>query len=281
MTDTTTYRPQVLSDMALAQRLERAEARGNASFVEARAKLEPECGAEWMEVAGAYAMFDGVGSPMTQTFGLGVFGPVGAEEMERLEGFFKDRGSEVFHEVSPMADAALLPLLVERGYRPMELSSVLYLPLTTETRVDGRRDAEVTVRPVGEGETEGWAALAARGWSDMAPEMEPFFLAISRINAVRAEVHGFVAEIGGEPIATGAMSVHEGVALLAGASTVPEGRGRGAQLALLDARLRHAAALGCDLAMMAALPGSTSQKNAERQGFHIAYTRIKWHLTPS
>jgi hypothetical protein len=28
--------------------------------------------------------------------------------------------------------------------------------------------------------------------------------------------------------------------------------------------------------MMCAQPGSASQRNAERQGFRIAYTRIKW-----
>jgi hypothetical protein len=49
-------------------------------------------------------------------------------------------------------------------------------------------------------------------------------------------------------------------------------------LALLDARLRYAAAKGCKIAMMGALPGSQSQRNAEKQGFRIAYTRIKWHL---
>jgi len=35
---------------------------------------------------------------------------------------------------------------------------------------------------------------------------------------------------------------------------------------------------GCDLAMMVAQPGSDSQRNAERKGFRIAYTRIKWRL---
>ena len=30
--------------------------------------------------------------------------------------------------------------------------------------------------------------------------------------------------------------------------------------------------------MMGALPGSASQRNGERHGFRIAYTRIKWHL---
>jgi hypothetical protein len=43
--------------------------------------------------------------------------------------------------------------------------------------------------------------------------------------------------------------------------------------------LRYAAEQGCDLAMMCAAPGSASQRNAERQGFRIAYTRITWGLT--
>ncbi len=30
--------------------------------------------------------------------------------------------------------------------------------------------------------------------------------------------------------------------------------------------------------MMGAQPGSTSQRNAEREGFRIVYTRIKWQL---
>jgi hypothetical protein len=30
--------------------------------------------------------------------------------------------------------------------------------------------------------------------------------------------------------------------------------------------------------MMGALPGSQSQKNAEKNGFRIAYTRTKWQL---
>ena len=55
-------------------------------------------------------------------------------------------------------------------------------------------------------------------------------------------------------------------------------RRRGLQTALLHERMRYAFDQGCDLAMMAALPGSESQRNAERRGFQIAYTRTKWQL---
>ncbi|HEX2251946.1 MAG TPA: hypothetical protein VHQ65_01600 [Thermoanaerobaculia bacterium] len=80
----------------------------------------------------------------------------------------------------------------------------------------------------------------------------------------------------GRSTATGTLILVEGVAVLAGASTVPAGRRRGAQRARLEARLRFAAENGCDLAMICAAPGSASQRNAQRQGFHIASTRIRW-----
>ena len=74
------------------------------------------------------------------------------------------------------------------------------------------------------------------------------------------------------------LGIHEGVALFSGAATVPELRRRGLQAALLEARLHYAFEHGCDLAMMVAEPGSDSQRNAERKGFRIAYTRTKWQL---
>jgi GNAT superfamily N-acetyltransferase len=74
------------------------------------------------------------------------------------------------------------------------------------------------------------------------------------------------------------LSLHDGVAWFGGAATVPELRRRGLQGALLRERMRYAAAHGCDLAMMVAQPGSNSQRNTERNGFRVAYTRIKWKL---
>jgi hypothetical protein len=79
-------------------------------------------------------------------------------------------------------------------------------------------------------------------------------------------------------VSTGSLFIYDDVCILAGASTVPEGRNNGAQSALLGARLRFARDRGCTLAVMGALPGSQSQKNAQKNGFNIAYTRIKWQL---
>jgi GNAT superfamily N-acetyltransferase len=88
----------------------------------------------------------------------------------------------------------------------------------------------------------------------------------------------FLAEVDGKPGAAGVLTMHEGVALFGGSSTIPEFRRRGLQTALLEERMRYAFDYGCDIAMMVAAPGSNSQRNAERKGFHIAYTRTKWQL---
>ncbi|HYP52472.1 MAG TPA: GNAT family N-acetyltransferase [Pyrinomonadaceae bacterium] len=269
--------PFIFSDLDLARRLEKAEARGNVEFVEARARAFPESGACWTEVAGAYAMFDGVASPVTQTFALGMFEPVTNADMGRLEQFFLERGAQVFHEVCPMAGPAVLALLNERGYQPVEFTSVMFRPIRRGARFAGRRNENISVRAVGRDEYDLWARTAARGWSEVEG-LEDFMLSLAQVSAQRTDALSFLAELDGRPIATGALIICEGVALLAGASTVPEGRKQGAQLALLDARLRHAAEQGCDLAMMGAEPGSASQRNAERQGFRIAYTRVKWRL---
>ncbi len=272
-------------DLTLARRLERTEALACADFVETRARLQPESGAAWIEAAGAYAMFDGVGSPITQTFGLGVFEPVTVEVLQQLEDFFSERGAAVHHEISPLADASLLALLHERGYHPNELTSVMFRPnqlaIQPDVKLARAINPKLAVRVMRKDEAQRWADVAAQGWSEMA-ELADFIRDLSLVSAERergvsffAELKGF-AELDGEPIATGGLSFGEGIALMAGASTIPEQRKQGAQLALLEARLQYAAAQGCALAMMCAAPGSASQRNAERQGFRIAYTRIKW-----
>ena len=263
------------SDLTLARRLERAEGRSNAEFVEARARLFPESGARWIEVAGAYAMFDGPASPLTQTFGLGLFQAASGDEMKEIEGFFLERGAQVFHEVSPLADAGLLALLNERGYRPVEFTSVMFRPIRRGVSFAEPRNEGVRARLIRAGEEELWAQTAAEGWGEFV-ELADFMLDLARVSARRADALSFLAELDGRPVATGALSISDGVALLAGASTIPAARKQGAQAALLDARLRYAAERGCDIAMMCALPGSASQRNAERQGFRIAYTRVKW-----
>jgi len=264
------------ADLELARRLERTEGRSNAGFVEARAKAFPHVGAEWIEVAGTFAMFDGAGSPTTQTFGLGMFAPLSAEHFDRLEQFFTKRGADVFHDVCPLADPSAFALLSERGYRPIEFSNVLYRPISADLRLDAARNEQIRVRRIRDDEVDLWAQTMFEGWSEFT-EVADFLRDLGHVTA-RSKSLPFLAELDGKQIAAGTLSINEDIALLAGASTIPSARRQGAQNALLEERLRYAATQGCKVGMMVTLPGSGSQRNAERHGFRIAYTRTKWQL---
>ena len=264
------------ADLELARRLEGTEARSNAGFVEARAKAFPNLGAQWIEVGGTFAMFDGPGSPITQTFGLGMFEPPSAAHFDRLEQFFLERGADVFHEVCPLADPTTFALLSERGYKPIEFSNVLYRPISADLRLDAARNEQIRVRRIRDDEVDLWAQTMFEGWSEFT-EVADFLRDLGHVSA-RSRSLPFLAELDGKQIAAGALSINDDVALLAGASTIPTARRQGAQNALLEERLRYAATRGCNVGMMVTLPGSGSQRNAERHGFRVAYTRTKWVL---
>lgn len=79
-----------------------------------------------------------------------------------------------------------------------------------------------------------------------------------------------------QPAAGGTLTIRDGLAGLMGASTLPEFRNRGVQSALISVRLAAARDAGCDLAMSVTQPSSGSQRNLERQGFRVVYTRAKF-----
>jgi hypothetical protein len=265
----------LFSDLALARRLEQAEGRACVHFAEVQHKTIPESRAEWMECAGTYAVFNGVDSPVTQTYCLGIFEDLTATSLDVIERFFFERGSSVDHEVCPLAGVATLNLLCRRGYKPIEISNVLYRTIEDARAVN---DPNITVRVTTRNESKLWADINARGWASGQPEILESILKFSTLISADDQHPCFLAELNGQPGAAGALSVCNGVALFGGASTIPEMRQRGLQSALLQERMRYAFQHNCDLAMMVAEAGSNSQRNAERKGFRIAYTRIKWRL---
>ena len=267
----------LIVDAALAARLERTEAIANSRFIEARRQISPDCAAAWIEVAGTYAMFDGQDSPCTQSFGLGVNGEPTEADLQSLESFFTERGAAVYHEVAPLISPELIGLLNDRNYHPIEFTNVMCRRIGSNVPMPRARNSKIKVSVVPPAQTEQWAQTSANGWCEH-PDLMLMILDLARNFGVTQGATAMLAELAGRPIATGVVAISGGVALLAGASTIPDARNQGAQSALLAQRLQFAVDQGCDIAMMCALPGSPSQRNAQRNGFQIAYTRTKWKL---
>lgn len=249
-------------DLALARRLERAEGLIGTSFVDARQLPE----VEWRELGGAIASFDGLSSPMSQTFGLGLCGDI---NLAAIEEFFSAHGVDTQHEVSPYAGVETIAQLTARGYQPVELSTVLVQPMR---EVESHPTVRV-IDPVVDGPA--WIETSVAGWST-DPTTLPFIRDIAELAVRNRRMTQYLCEHDGQPVATGSLGIEGDIALLAGACTIPSARGRGAQAALLASRLADAGARGCTMAMIVTSVGSTSQRNAEREGFRVAYTRTKW-----
>jgi GNAT superfamily N-acetyltransferase len=156
------------------------------------------------------------------------------------------------------------------------MSNVLFLDLHA-ARIEKEGNPELAVRRAGNSDADAYALAAGEGWRE-AGDLAAVIGELARIMFAARGYVGFAVEKQGQMVATAGLVVNDGVALFAGASTVPEARGQGAQAMLLSARLKYAVELGCDLAMIVTEAGSGSQRNAERAGFRIGYTRTKWQL---
>lgn len=252
----------IFADALLARRLEAAEA-ANARGCSAGESTGI------LEVAGGCAIFVGADSPLTQAVGLGLNGPVREEEIALAEGFFRSRGAKVVVDLCPLADPGLLEALGERGYRATEFNNVLVKRLAGAEIVMTPR-----VRRAVSGEDDLWSHTVGCGFfeqHDLTTEEMDVGRAIFRMPG--ALCYLAVSE-GGEPAGGGAMAIRNGLATLFADSTMARFRSGGLHRELISARLNEGMAQGCDMAMASTLPGSGSQRNYERLGFEVVYTKI-------
>jgi hypothetical protein len=262
----------LVADIALARRLEMGHITCTCGCADVAARLNPASGATALAVAGGYGAFTGPGSPINQAAALGLHRPVTDADIDQLEAFFRDRGSPVQIEITPYVDQSLPDILCRRGYRISEFTTVLAceLPVANDSVL---RAAEVEVAPATASDAEELASVMGKGFAE-GQEPPPEHVAMGKLFVLAPNVTAFFARIGGEPAGGGAMMIKDGLATINGASTLPKFRCRGVQTALLLARLAHATAAGCTLASTSTHPGTVSQRNAERVGFRIVYTRI-------
>ena len=250
------------ADRALAQRIEAADAANIHNMLLDAAPFAAE------PAAGGWAIFAGAGSPMTHLVGAGMAGPVSEQELDRVEAFYRERGSSCIIDLCPLADEGLIRAVQTRPYCAVEFNNILV------RRLAGAGDIPVpgaSVRRIAAGEYEDWRRVVAAGFAD-ADEPPPG--ALDAFAATGPPPHCFLAEAEGRGEAAAAMAIDSGVAWLFGDATQPRARGRGLQTALIRARCGWAGGNGCDVACAAVLPGSASHRNYERAGFRLVYMRV-------
>jgi hypothetical protein len=295
--------PAVVS-RELAQRLEAAERWASIRWMESWKKSHPTATSEFRTVCGIEAVFVDKAYPINQMIGLGLDGrEIEAEQLDEVEDFFSGHGVPSQIVLCPLAHPSLMKRLGERHYKVIEFNNVLYRSLRGNDRFEFETKgyelrkidaqdidaaAEVQLRaffggaassptspPISDASPTTVAGCSDDGHSDSggAPES---FLEFGQASFRMHDSVAYCAVVGGKVVAstTGVLIREHGLAALAGSATLPEYRGRGMQLAFLAQRLNDAAIAGCDLAFIGSTPGSSTERNAARLGFRLAYTKV-------
>jgi GNAT superfamily N-acetyltransferase len=272
----------LFANTSLARRIERAECRLIVDLAEAGRVRNPGADVLIASCGQAAAIYAGAGSPLNKLAGLGLE-PVDEGALAAIEEEHARRRAPMRIELSTLADGAIPAALTRRGYALTGFENVLGLRLDAAcvARLEQGGAAGNEVRRVGKDELDAWIEVVARGFAHPdvheGPAATESFGSDTLTEVFRdfadAPLERYVAVREGSIAGGASARFHEGVALLCGASTLPEHRRRGVQTELLRARLLDAARAGCDLAVVTTEPGSKSQENVQRQGFSLLYAR--------
>jgi len=260
-------------DQAFALRLESVEEMPQVFYARAFQKMRPAIGAAEEEICGGHMVFAGLGSPIGRATGAGLAQTLKPEDVDRIENFYRKHKAPSQVDLTPLHGVEVFEMFKERGYAIAELNNVLYRKLDpSEVFPAPPEHCKIRRSFPEEAEITG-AIVESAFFPDGAPE--PFLGLIAPLYQMEGAL-AFVAEIDGKSVAcgTGLVIPRHKVYALCGAGTLTAYRGRGLQTALLRARMAAAVAAGCEYAVVVTQGGSASQRNVERLGFRVAYSKV-------
>jgi GNAT superfamily N-acetyltransferase len=266
---------------SLAARIERAECTMLMELARAAAARLGRGEVVVAPIAGGVAVHTGPGSPANKLAGLGFGDLPTPADLEVIEEAFALRQAPLQVEFASLGDPIIPQMLSRRGYELIGFENVLGLSLDVDT-LEEAGDGSVAVERAGPDDTTTWMDAVATGFLhpdtfDGPASHESFSRdVIEQIfgdTFATPSFERFIARRAGVVAGGASLRIHQGVAQLAGAATLPDHRRQGVQTALLRHRMLDAARRGCDVAVVTTQPGSKSTENVQRFGFAVLYVR--------
>jgi GNAT superfamily N-acetyltransferase len=210
-------------------------------------------------------------SELNRVMGLGIDEPVTEATLNAIDEVFA--GSPHIISLSPEARPDGIEVrLARRGYAP----GYAWMKFCRTPDDELSAPTDLRIEAVGEERGDDFARVVATGFG-MPTVMRSLLVPL----AGRPRWTCFVAYAGETPVGGGALFVEGEDAWVGLGATVPEARGRGAQSAILAARIRAAAAAGCrtvttETGVRVPDRPARSYRNLLRAGFEEVYERPNW-----
>ncbi|HEU0119096.1 MAG TPA: hypothetical protein VFQ91_01110 [Bryobacteraceae bacterium] len=248
------------ANAALAERIERASAALGRDAVQAHRALFVDSEAASLDCGSGVAVFLNEDSPLTQVRGAG-----GAEfSLDEVEQFFTERMTPVIFTLTPFAQPALWTQLAARGYEFGTFENVMVRAVSPADAAEAGFVQEAA-------DPLAWSRTLAETFFG---SVTPMGLDLCRTLYAIPSCRNVCVPGEEAPVAGAQLDVRDGLAVFQCDGTAPACRGMGLHTAMIRARLAMAAEAGCDLATADTAPGSQSQRNYERAGFQVAYTKV-------
>jgi hypothetical protein len=207
--------------------------------------------------------------------GLGLAHPADRETVGTIVRRYREAGvGRFFLQLDPAATPMELPgWLEEAGLEPYHRAWAKF-ERGTEPAPAPRSD--LCVRRIGAEHADDFGRIAAAGF-----ELDDVWAPVLAGLVGRDGWHVYLSFEGDEPAGCGAMRIHDGLAWLDWAATLPEFRRRGSQGAIIGRRISDGLALGCrrfatSTGEEVAGDRQHSYHNIERFGFRRTHARANW-----
>jgi len=211
--------------------------------------------------------------------GLGLSGPVSAEDLREFVEFYEGKGIEPRIEVCPFADEAFVADLASMGFvvRLFEMVFARALDAAEPVRPVHTPPAGLEIRAVDRedhAQVDEYVRVTTSGfmpgvWPIPQEFLDPGIACVKHRRTIAAG-----AWIDGRLVGGGVIFMNSEAASLAGLSVREEYRRQGVQQALIAWRLNEAARRGCRIATIGSKPGQATERNVRRMGFSLAYTKV-------
>ncbi len=203
-------------------------------------------------------------------FGLG--DPVNEESLMAVENKFRQHNGNANFLLTPFTDPSFVNLLMSHGYSVGQWSQVLVADLQQQS-ISANKYPGIHIKKIDGSRAKEYADILAQSFATL----EVPYLANPAMHIdipFMENGHSYLASVN-DTLAGAATWVNFGEWIyMFIAGTLPGYREQGIQSALIQRRMVDARDAGCRYASIVCGPGSTSGRNAERQGFQVAYTRL-------